>query len=165
MIALHVDPLRTLFNLLETEKRSFASAGANVTDFLPRFRALEMGIPERPCSALHWSSSINHAFSTSRIEKRAVAVGKFRQRQSAADNAGMKQPNFSDGLSEILGDLQQFLIRHPDDSGSSCAAVSALGTGELQSVLVPGAALFCWIDCVLVGCLSAGGFAAGCLVD
>jgi len=163
-LRLHVDPLRSFFHLFQTEECSFPSARTDVTDFFPRFRALEMGIPEWPCPALHRSSPINHAFSTARIEKRAIPVGKLGQTKSAADKTGMKQPNFTNWLSEILRDFQQFFIRDPNDPRCPRAAVAALGTGELQSAFVPGAALFCWIDCVPVGCFCAGRFAAGCSV-
>ncbi len=51
----------------------------------------------------------------------------------------MKQTDFSDRLVEILGNLQQFVIRYPDDPRGTCTAVPALSTRELQPIFEPGA--------------------------
>ena len=49
----------------------------------------------------------------------------------------MKQADFSYRLVEILGDLQQFVIRDPDNSRRTCTAVPALSTRELQPIFEP----------------------------
>jgi hypothetical protein len=51
----------------------------------------------------------------------------------------MKKADFSDRLVEILGNLQQLVIRYPDDSWGTCTAVPALSTRELKPIFEPRA--------------------------
>lgn len=138
----HVDPLCSLFDLFKAEKRPVPCSRTGIADFFPRGRAFQVRIPERPGPTLDWPCLVDRAIPRLRVKKRAVSVRKLCQRNSAADDASVKQADFSDRLIEILGDFQQFIIRHPDDSRSTCTAVSALSTRELQPVLEP------WAGCL-----------------
>lgn len=54
----------------------------------------------------------------------------------------MKQANFADRLIEILGNLQKFVVGYPDNARSTCTAVAALSTRELEPIFEPWAWVF-----------------------
>ena len=136
---LHIDPFCSLFDLFQAEKCPLPGSRAGITDFFPCGGAFEVRIPERPGPALDRSGFVDRAISGLRVEKRAVSVGKLRQGNSPSNDASVKQADFSDGLVEILCDLQQFIVGYPDNSRRTCTTVSALSACELKSVLEPRA--------------------------
>ena len=139
---LHVDPFCSLFDLFQAEKCSLPCPGTGIADLFPCARVFEVRIPEWPGPALHRPGFVDRAISGFWVEKCAVSVGKLRQGNSPPDDSGVKQADFSDRLIKILGDFQQFIVRHPDDSRSTCTAVSTLRARELQPVFEPWAGCF-----------------------
>jgi len=135
----HVDPLCSLFDLFQAEKCALPCPGTGITDLFPGGLAFEVRIPEWPGPTLDRPGLVDRTISGLRVEKRAVAVRKLRQRNAPPDDSSMKQADFSDRLIKILRDLEQFIIGHPDDSWSTCTAVTALSACELQPVFEPWA--------------------------
>lgn len=135
--ALHVNPPGSFLDLFKAEERSFPGSRTDVADLFPGLCTHEMRIPERPCSALNRASPIDSAFSTFRVKKRAITVFVFRQRDSTADDTRMEQPDFADRLVKVLGNLQKFVVGHPNNSRWPRAAIATLRTGKLQSVSIP----------------------------
>ena len=127
----HVDPFCSLFDLFQAEKSPLPCPGTGVTDFFPGGRAFKVRIPEWPSPTLDRPGFVDRAISGLRVKKRAVAVRELCQRNAPSDNSSVKQADFSDRLIEIFGDLQQFVVGHPDNSRRACTTVTALSAREL----------------------------------
>jgi hypothetical protein len=136
--SLQVDPGGSFLDLFEAEKSACAGSGAGVADFLPRFGAGKVGIPERPCSALDGACLVDGAFASPWVEECAVSVGKFGEGDFSADDAGVEQADFADGFAEVVGDFLEFFVGDPDGARGAGAAVAALGAGEIEAFKVPG---------------------------
>jgi hypothetical protein len=138
----HVDPFCSLFDLFQAEKCTLPCPRTGITDLFPCGWAFEVRIPEGPGPTLDRPCLVDCAISGLWVEKRAVAVRKLCQGNSPPDDSSVKQADFPNRLIEIFSNLQQFVIRYPDDPGSACTAVSALSARELQPVLEPRGFVF-----------------------
>ena len=136
VLQLHNLPLR--FNLLQRIQLPNTTSLTPFTSLRPRFFGLQIAVPERPCLTLSWSRSVNVAIAICSIKENTIAIGKLLQ---ALPNA-----NFSDKVILELFDFHfrrfgkrgDLFLVHPHEARSSCAAVAAARTFELQSIFVPG---------------------------
>jgi len=135
--SLQINPSRPLLDLLQAEKCTGSRSRTNVANLLPRLRAGQMGIPEWPRAALSGPSLVNGALPRPRVKECAVTVGEFCERHATADNPGVKQADFTNRLVQILCNLLQFFVRDPNRTGSTRAAVTTLGAGEIKPIPVP----------------------------
>lgn len=57
---------------------------------------------------------VDGAFASPGVKERAVSVSEFGEGDFAADDAGMEQADFADGLTEVIGDFLEFFVGDPN---------------------------------------------------
>lgn len=126
------------FDLFQLNQCSLTAPGTHLAGRLPRFRRANVRFPERPRSALPWSSLVDGALFRFVIEEHAIAVGILDQALSNPDHANVLFFERDDIHVEQFGERFNFLLVDPDITGRAGTTIAALGASKFQTVLVPG---------------------------
>jgi hypothetical protein len=126
------------FNLLNRMELTLAAAGANLASFRPSLRGTNVRIPKWPCPTLPWASAIDLAFSSLAIKENAISIGSFFQRLPLPHAINVGSLEFLDARhSDRRCKVFDLFFVDPDISWSTGTTISALGTSELQTILIP----------------------------
>src|SRR5262249_50235126 len=123
-------------DLLGRDQLALAGARADRARLLPRRRAGDVAVPERPGAALARPHRVDGAAGRAVVEH-AVAVGLLAQGPAAAGHPGVEQLHLFEPVAPVLGDGGQLLVVDRDEAGSARAAVAAARAAEAQPAREP----------------------------
>ena len=83
------------------------------------------------------SGGVDRAASGRWVEKRAIAIREFRQRDFGSNQPGVKYLDLANRLLAKLSNLSNLRFGHPNGPGRSGAAVSTASAAKLQPIFVP----------------------------
>ena len=109
-----------------------------LTCTFPSLRSSQIAVPKRPSPALARAGFVNFAFSRHIIEENAVAITEFFQAPANSDLARVLIIEFFNRQFNEVGDRLDFCFVNPNVTRRTGAAITATGTSESQSVIIPG---------------------------
>lgn len=126
------------FNALQLIEGPLPTAGADLARLPPGVRATEIGIPERPGSALPRSCGVDQTAARTTIKEHAVAVGELDKALSDPNPADVSPLELRDVIDpQEARNFGDFLVVHPYDARCARAAIATLGALEPQTLVVP----------------------------
>ena len=124
--------------MIQRMKLTAAATRTNAASVFPILRCFQIGVPERPSTALPWPGTIDAALPCLTVEEYAVAVGKFLEALPGSDAANVLVFEFSQILADERGQGRDLLVVDPHMARRAGAAIAALGASEAKSRVIPG---------------------------
>jgi hypothetical protein len=126
------------FNFAQFIKLSSPAPRTVFTCTLPILGSSQIAVPKRPSSTLARTGVINLAFSSLIVEENAVSVTELFEASADADFSCVLVFEFFDGQFDQFRNPRNLFLVNPDVARRSGATITASGTFELQTVLIPG---------------------------
>jgi hypothetical protein len=136
-VGLDLENLHRFDDLIKLVEFSLAAARADFAGLLPGILGPDVGIPKGPSAALARAGLVDFAFAGHGIEKDAIAVFVLDQALSDPHFPHVLGLKIGHRHADLLGKLLDLFLVYPNVSGSTRAAIAALGTLESEAILKP----------------------------